>query len=171
MASWLFLNIYICIWQFCFNKTKQHCRNYKTPKHLDINTCVYTKYTVHVSPPPTGIWYCYWEYSSLTGKPGANVTISDIGFQTDPSVYLHLSQTWLIFSMLSSALAVIFSHEITVLSFCSWSSTANQLLFKDEALCFLYWTIPVPYILQYFSLYDIILLSVFQWFYFQSPRP
>uniref|UniRef100_A0A3P8W7Q4 Choline transporter-like protein n=1 Tax=Cynoglossus semilaevis TaxID=244447 RepID=A0A3P8W7Q4_CYNSE len=49
-----------------------------------------------------GIWYCYWEYSSLTGKPGANVTISDIGFQTDPSVYLHLSQTWLIFMILLS---------------------------------------------------------------------
>uniref|UniRef100_H3CZD2 Choline transporter-like protein n=1 Tax=Tetraodon nigroviridis TaxID=99883 RepID=H3CZD2_TETNG len=45
-----------------------------------------------------GIWHCFWEYRSLSGKPGANVTISDIGFQTDFSVYLQLTQTWLIFS-------------------------------------------------------------------------
>lgn len=51
----------------------------------------------------SGIWHCYWEYSTLSGKPGANVTISDIGFHTDFSIYLQLSQTWLIFSMLSFA--------------------------------------------------------------------
>lgn len=51
-----------------------------------------------------GIWHCYWEYSMLSGKPGANVTISDIGFQTDFSIYLQLSQTWLIFMI---SLAVI----------------------------------------------------------------
>lgn len=45
-----------------------------------------------------GVWHCFWEYRSLSGKPGANVTISDIGFHTDFSVYLQLSQTWLIFS-------------------------------------------------------------------------
>uniref|UniRef100_A0AAQ4P7S7 Choline transporter-like protein n=1 Tax=Gasterosteus aculeatus aculeatus TaxID=481459 RepID=A0AAQ4P7S7_GASAC len=55
-----------------------------------------------------GIWHCYWEYSSLRGKPGANVTISDIGFHSDFGVYLQLSQTWLIFSMLLSSLVVIF---------------------------------------------------------------
>ncbi|KAM7388355.1 hypothetical protein PAMP_024533 [Pampus punctatissimus] len=51
-----------------------------------------------------GIWHCYWEYSTLIGKPGTNVTISDIGFQTDFSIYLQLSQTWLIFMI---SLAVI----------------------------------------------------------------
>ncbi|TNM87335.1 hypothetical protein fugu_005556 [Takifugu bimaculatus] len=55
-----------------------------------------------------GIWHCFWEYRSLSGKPGANVTISDIGFHTDFSVYLQLSQTWLIFMIaLSVAEAVI----------------------------------------------------------------
>uniref|UniRef100_A0A8C4S3D1 Choline transporter-like protein n=1 Tax=Erpetoichthys calabaricus TaxID=27687 RepID=A0A8C4S3D1_ERPCA len=44
-----------------------------------------------------GIWHCYWEFSTLRGRPGADVTISDIGFQTDFRVYLQLSQTWLIF--------------------------------------------------------------------------
>uniref|UniRef100_A0A8C7CTQ6 Choline transporter-like protein n=1 Tax=Oncorhynchus kisutch TaxID=8019 RepID=A0A8C7CTQ6_ONCKI len=45
-----------------------------------------------------GIWHCYWEFSTLRGKPHSDgdVTISDIGFQTDFRVYLQLSQTWLI---------------------------------------------------------------------------
>ncbi|XP_030630574.1 choline transporter-like protein 5-A [Chanos chanos] len=44
-----------------------------------------------------GIWHCYWEFTAHKEKPGADVTISDIGFQTDVHVYLQLSQTWLIF--------------------------------------------------------------------------
>ncbi|XP_037625984.1 choline transporter-like protein 5-B isoform X2 [Sebastes umbrosus] len=44
-----------------------------------------------------GIWHCYWEFSTLSGKPGANVSITDIGFHTDFSIYLQLSQTWLVF--------------------------------------------------------------------------
>ncbi|XP_034438666.1 choline transporter-like protein 5-B isoform X2 [Hippoglossus hippoglossus] len=61
-----------------------------------------------------GIWHCYWEYSFLSGKPGANVTISDIGFHTDFSVYLHLSQTWLVFMI---ALAVIEAVVVIMLIF------------------------------------------------------
>ncbi|XP_062251967.1 choline transporter-like protein 5-B isoform X2 [Platichthys flesus] len=61
-----------------------------------------------------GIWHCYWEYSFLSGKPGANVTISDIGFHTDFSVYLHLSQTWLVFMI---ALAVIEAIVVIMLIF------------------------------------------------------
>lgn len=53
-----------------------------------------------LAPCLSGIWHCYWEYRTLSGKPGANVTISDIGFHTDFSIYLQLSQTWLIFSEL-----------------------------------------------------------------------
>ncbi|XP_063747673.1 choline transporter-like protein 5-B isoform X4 [Eleginops maclovinus] len=54
-----------------------------------------------------GIWHCYWEYSNLTRKPGANVTISDIGFQTDFSIYLQLSQTWLVFMISLSVIEAI----------------------------------------------------------------
>uniref|UniRef100_A0A6Q2Z6V5 Choline transporter-like protein n=1 Tax=Esox lucius TaxID=8010 RepID=A0A6Q2Z6V5_ESOLU len=43
------------------------------------------------------IWHCYLEFSLLRQQPGADVTIVDIGFQTDVTVYLQLSQTWLIF--------------------------------------------------------------------------
>ncbi|XP_049334829.1 choline transporter-like protein 5-A isoform X2 [Astyanax mexicanus] len=44
-----------------------------------------------------GIWHCYSEFTLLRKTPGADVTISDIGFQTDVQVYLQLSQTWLLF--------------------------------------------------------------------------
>ncbi|XP_073332474.1 choline transporter-like protein 5-B [Pagrus major] len=54
-----------------------------------------------------GIWHCYWEYDTLIGKPGADVTISDIGLHTDFSIYLQLSQTWLIFMISLSVIEVI----------------------------------------------------------------
>ena len=38
------------------------------------------------------------EYASLQGQPGADVTIGDLGLQTDFSVYLQIKQTWLAFS-------------------------------------------------------------------------
>ncbi|XP_062311188.1 choline transporter-like protein 5-A isoform X2 [Osmerus eperlanus] len=44
-----------------------------------------------------GIWHCYWVLVGLREQPGADVTIVDIGLQTDVHVYLQLSQTWLIF--------------------------------------------------------------------------
>uniref|UniRef100_A0A8C7R7T0 Choline transporter-like protein n=1 Tax=Oncorhynchus mykiss TaxID=8022 RepID=A0A8C7R7T0_ONCMY len=63
-----------------------------------------------------GIWHCYWEFSTLRGKPygDGDVTISDIGFQTDFRVYLQLSQTWLIFMI---SLSVIEAVIIIILIF------------------------------------------------------
>ncbi|CAN9500504.1 unnamed protein product [Ophioblennius macclurei] len=61
-----------------------------------------------------GIWHCYWEYSNLSGKPGSNVTISDIGFHTDFSIYLQRSQTWLIFMI---SLSVIEAVIVIILIF------------------------------------------------------
>ncbi|KAM9479696.1 choline transporter-like protein 5-B isoform 1-T1 [Salvelinus alpinus] len=63
-----------------------------------------------------GIWHCYWEFSTLRGKPhgDGDVTISDIGFQTDFRVYLQLSQTWLIFMI---SLSVIEAVIIVILIF------------------------------------------------------
>lgn len=55
---------------------------------------------VFFSPCLLGIWHCYWEYKTLSRAPCANMTFSDISLHTDFSIYLHLSQTWLIFSML-----------------------------------------------------------------------
>lgn len=38
------------------------------------------------------------EFASLKGEPGSDVTIRDLGLQTDFSVYLQIRQTWLAFS-------------------------------------------------------------------------
>lgn len=54
-----------------------------------------------------GIWHSYWEYSSLKGKPGSDIPIYDIGFQTDLRVYLQLRQTWLAFMILLCILELI----------------------------------------------------------------
>ncbi|XP_069497998.1 choline transporter-like protein 5 isoform X3 [Ambystoma mexicanum] len=54
-----------------------------------------------------GIWHCYWEYDSLRGIPGADLTVYDIGFQTDFRVYLQLRQTWLAFMIILCIVEVI----------------------------------------------------------------
>ncbi|XP_054896789.1 choline transporter-like protein 2 isoform X2 [Poeciliopsis prolifica] len=47
-----------------------------------------------------GILHCYMEYTALKGEPGADVTIRDLGLQTDFSVYLQIQQTWLAFMII-----------------------------------------------------------------------
>uniref|UniRef100_A0A670XQK8 Choline transporter-like protein n=1 Tax=Pseudonaja textilis TaxID=8673 RepID=A0A670XQK8_PSETE len=54
-----------------------------------------------------GIWHCYWEYHRLHGIPGSDLTIYDIGFQTDFRVYLQLRQTWLAFMILLCIVEVV----------------------------------------------------------------
>ncbi|XP_078387377.1 choline transporter-like protein 2 isoform X2 [Cetorhinus maximus] len=54
-----------------------------------------------------GIYHCYTEYAQLKGVSGSEVTISDLGFQTDLRVYLHLRQTWLAFLIILAILEVI----------------------------------------------------------------
>ncbi|RMC08844.1 hypothetical protein DUI87_15096 [Hirundo rustica rustica] len=54
-----------------------------------------------------GIWHCYWEYDHLKGIPGSDLTVYDIGFQTDFKVYLQLRQTWLAFMIILCSVEVI----------------------------------------------------------------
>ncbi|XP_071774571.2 choline transporter-like protein 2 isoform X1 [Centroberyx gerrardi] len=54
-----------------------------------------------------GIFHCYMEYASLKGEPGADVTLQDLGFQTDFSVYLQIRQTWLAFMIILAIVEVI----------------------------------------------------------------
>ncbi|XP_072240508.1 choline transporter-like protein 2 isoform X2 [Leuresthes tenuis] len=54
-----------------------------------------------------GIFHCYMEFSSLKGEAGANVTIRDLGLQTDFSVYLQIRQTWLAFMIILAIVEVI----------------------------------------------------------------
>uniref|UniRef100_A0A8D3CUU3 Choline transporter-like protein n=1 Tax=Scophthalmus maximus TaxID=52904 RepID=A0A8D3CUU3_SCOMX len=92
-----------------------------------------------------GIWHCYWEYSALSGKPGANVTISDIGFHTDFSVYLHLRQTWLIFMI---ALSVIEAVVVIMLIFLRTRLRIAVALLKEgsKAISYIMSTLLYPII-------------------------
>ncbi|XP_036048227.1 choline transporter-like protein 2 isoform X1 [Onychomys torridus] len=54
-----------------------------------------------------GIFHCYVEYSRLSGEAGSDVSLVDLGFQTDLRVYLHLQQTWMAFMIILSILEVI----------------------------------------------------------------
>lgn len=38
------------------------------------------------------------EFDNLKGQPGSDITIRDLGLQTDFAVYLQIRQTWLAFS-------------------------------------------------------------------------
>ncbi|KAM9784405.1 choline transporter-like protein 2 isoform X1 [Syngnathus typhle] len=54
-----------------------------------------------------GIFHCYMEYDALKGRPGADVTLQDLGFQTDFTVYLQIRQTWLAFMIILAIVEVI----------------------------------------------------------------
>ncbi|XP_069783616.1 choline transporter-like protein 2 isoform X2 [Narcine bancroftii] len=54
-----------------------------------------------------GIFHCYMEYASLKGIQGSDVTIKDLGVQTDLRVYLHLRQTWLAFMIILIIVEII----------------------------------------------------------------
>ncbi|KYO40299.1 choline transporter-like protein 2 isoform X2 [Alligator mississippiensis] len=54
-----------------------------------------------------GIFHCYMEYSKLKGEAGSDVSLMDLGFQTDLRVYLHLKQTWLAFMIILCILEVV----------------------------------------------------------------
>ncbi|XP_060092713.1 choline transporter-like protein 2 isoform X2 [Heteronotia binoei] len=54
-----------------------------------------------------GIFHCYMEYAALKGQAGSDVSLTDLGFQTDFRVYLHLRQTWLAFMIILCITEVI----------------------------------------------------------------
>ncbi|XP_075062911.1 choline transporter-like protein 2 isoform X1 [Mixophyes fleayi] len=54
-----------------------------------------------------GIFHCYMEYAQLKGTAGSDVSLTDIGFQADVRVYLHLRQTWLAFMIILCIMEVI----------------------------------------------------------------
>uniref|UniRef100_A0A8B9R3Y1 Choline transporter-like protein n=1 Tax=Anas platyrhynchos TaxID=8839 RepID=A0A8B9R3Y1_ANAPL len=54
-----------------------------------------------------GIFHCYVEYAQLKGEAGSDVSLTDLGFQTDLRVYLHLRQTWLAFMIILCVVEVI----------------------------------------------------------------
>ncbi|XP_045848120.1 choline transporter-like protein 2 isoform X1 [Meles meles] len=54
-----------------------------------------------------GIFHCYMEYVRLRGEAGSDISLVDLGFQTDLRVYLHLRQTWMAFMVILSILEVV----------------------------------------------------------------
>ncbi|XP_074835568.1 choline transporter-like protein 2 isoform X4 [Carettochelys insculpta] len=54
-----------------------------------------------------GIVHCYMEYAQLKGEAGSDVSLKDLGLQTDLRVYLHLRQTWLAFMIILCLIEVI----------------------------------------------------------------
>ncbi|XP_060774517.1 choline transporter-like protein 2 isoform X3 [Neoarius graeffei] len=54
-----------------------------------------------------GIFHCCMHYLQFRGQPGADVSITDLGLQTDFSVYLQLQQTWLAFTIILCIVEVI----------------------------------------------------------------
>ncbi|XP_025905692.1 choline transporter-like protein 2 isoform X1 [Nothoprocta perdicaria] len=54
-----------------------------------------------------GIFHCYLEYAKLKGEAGSDVSLKDLGFQTDLRVYLHLRQTWLAFMIILCVVEVV----------------------------------------------------------------
>ncbi|KAM9685454.1 choline transporter-like protein 5 [Trichechus inunguis] len=47
-----------------------------------------------------GIWHCFREYQRLQGSSTSELTIYDIGIQTDLSIYFELKQTWFTFMII-----------------------------------------------------------------------
>ncbi|XP_051965281.1 choline transporter-like protein 5-B isoform X1 [Xyrauchen texanus] len=111
-----------------------------------------------------GIYHCYWEYSSLKGKPDSDITISDIGFQTDFRIYLQMSQTWLIFmiflSMIEASiiLVLIFLRNRVCIAIallkegskavgCIMSTLFYPIItFLLLALCIAYWAVTAVFL-------------------------
>uniref|UniRef100_A0A3P8WKZ6 Choline transporter-like protein n=1 Tax=Cynoglossus semilaevis TaxID=244447 RepID=A0A3P8WKZ6_CYNSE len=54
-----------------------------------------------------GIFHCYMEYAGLKGQAGSNVTLQELGFQTDFTVYLQIRQTWLAFMIILAIVEVV----------------------------------------------------------------
>ncbi|KAL1278741.1 hypothetical protein QQF64_025414 [Cirrhinus molitorella] len=61
-----------------------------------------------------GIVHCSIKYVNLKDTPGSNITLQQLGFQPDFSVYLHIRQTWLAFIII---LAILFVIIIVLLIF------------------------------------------------------
>ncbi|XP_022520688.2 choline transporter-like protein 2 isoform X1 [Astyanax mexicanus] len=54
-----------------------------------------------------GIFHCSMEYVNLKNAPGSNVTLKELGFQMDLTVYLHIRQTWLAFIIILAIVEVV----------------------------------------------------------------
>lgn len=54
-----------------------------------------------------GIFHCYSEYAALRGQPGSDLSVTELGLQSDLRVYLHLRHTWLAFMIILSVVELL----------------------------------------------------------------
>uniref|UniRef100_A0A3B5MAP8 Choline transporter-like protein n=1 Tax=Xiphophorus couchianus TaxID=32473 RepID=A0A3B5MAP8_9TELE len=72
-----------------------------------LSTFSYIRGKYYVKSTFLRIFHCYMEYANLKNEPGANVTLQELGLQTDFTVYLHIRQTWLAFMIILAIVEVI----------------------------------------------------------------
>ncbi|XP_051930052.1 choline transporter-like protein 5 [Hippocampus zosterae] len=89
-----------------------------------------------------GIGHCYWEYQKLIRKEGADITISELGFNPDFHVYLELSQTWFIFMIVLSViegiilLILIFLRERLLIAIALLKEASKAVSYVMTALIY-----------------------------------
>uniref|UniRef100_A0A3Q2YAV5 Choline transporter-like protein n=1 Tax=Hippocampus comes TaxID=109280 RepID=A0A3Q2YAV5_HIPCM len=89
-----------------------------------------------------GIGHCYWEYQKLIRKEGADITISELGFNPDFNVYLELSQTWFIFMIVLSViegiilLILIFLRERLLIAIALLKEASKAVSYVMTALIY-----------------------------------
>uniref|UniRef100_A0A3Q3JWV0 Choline transporter-like protein n=1 Tax=Monopterus albus TaxID=43700 RepID=A0A3Q3JWV0_MONAL len=109
-----------------------------------------------------GMWYCSNELSLLRRRPGSDVTIAQVGLQTDPQVYLQLRQTWIILckSVSSILLMLIFLRRrvgvaIALLREASKYEAISHIMstlffpvitFVLLTFCIFYWAVTAMYL-------------------------
>uniref|UniRef100_A0A3B4B8P7 Choline transporter-like protein n=1 Tax=Periophthalmus magnuspinnatus TaxID=409849 RepID=A0A3B4B8P7_9GOBI len=83
-----------------------------------------------------GIFHCYMEFAKLKGEPGSDVTIRDLGLQTDFSVYLQIRQTWLTAYSVGHVMSALFYPLLTfallAVVIAYWAITAVFLSTSNE---------------------------------------
>ncbi|XP_043087530.1 choline transporter-like protein 2, partial [Puntigrus tetrazona] len=86
-----------------------------------------------------GIAYCSIKYVNLKDTPGSNITLQQLGFQPDFSVYLHIRQTWLAFKPVRNHLKCTSGTLKTTLSDTPGSNiTLQQLGFQPDFSVYLH---------------------------------
>ncbi|XP_061536639.1 choline transporter-like protein 2 isoform X2 [Phycodurus eques] len=101
-----------------------------------------------------GTLHCYLEYENLIGDPGADATISDLGVQTDISIYLEIRQTWLAFTI---TLASVEFLIIVLLIFLRKRILIAIALIKESSRAIGYLTSALFYPLLTFFLLSVVI--------------
>ncbi|XP_061685441.1 choline transporter-like protein 2 [Syngnathoides biaculeatus] len=101
-----------------------------------------------------GTLHCYLEYKNLMGDPASDVKISELGLQTDISIYLEIRQTWLGFTI---TLASVEFLIIVLLIFLRKRILIAVALIKESSRAIGYLTSSLFYPLLTFFLLSVVI--------------